>query len=203
MTLFCQRLNWRRLGLVECTAMRIVLMLLLVCLPTTAFCRTVGGIEMPDTRTLQEQTLTLNGAGIRSKYFMEVYVAGLYLPEPSQDADAIVTADALQSMRLHIISSHITRSRLIDTIEEGIQQSSGKEFPRYKPMLNELWDALTFEVKVGDIFEFTYVPGKGTHFYRNGELLRVLPEFDFKKVLFGIWLGRNPVQDSLKRKLVP
>lgn len=183
--------------------MRIVLMLLMACLPATALCRTVGGIEIPDTLTVQERTLTLNGAGIRNKYFMEVYVAGLYLPEPSRDADAIVTADTVQSMRLHIISSHITRSRLIDTIEEGIQLSAGKDFPRYRPMLNELWDALTFEVNVGDIFEFTYVPGKGTHFYRNGELLRVLPEFDFKKVLFGIWLGHHPVQESLKRKLVP
>ena len=182
--------------------MRVLLLCLMLCLPALGVCRTVAGVDLPESIQVEQQTLTLNGAGIRSKYFMDVYVAGLYLPSASTDARAIVSADAPQSMQLTIISSHITRSRLIDTIEDGIKLSAGKDFPRYQPMLKELWDALTFEVKVGDRFEFTYLPGKGTHFYRNGALLRVLPEFDFKKVLFGIWLGEEPVQPPLKKALL-
>ena len=146
--------------------------------------------------------LALNGSGIRSKYFMDVYVASLYLPAHSRNANTIVAADAAQSIHLHIISSHITKDILIESIEDGIKQSAGASFPRYQSRLQELRDALTFEVKKGDRFEFTYLPGKGTHFYRNGKLLRVLPTLEFKQVLFGIWLGKNPVQSSLKTALL-
>lgn len=182
--------------------MRILLMCLMMCLPALGMSRTVEGVMIPESIQVEQQTLNLNGAGVRSKYFVDVYVAALYLPAPSQDASAIAAADAPQSIHLHIISSLITRERLIESIEEGIQRSAGKDFPRYKPMLDELWNALTFEVKKGDVFEFTYVPGQGTRYYRNGELLQTRPEFDFKQVLFGIWLSNNPVQASLKKELL-
>jgi hypothetical protein len=168
--------------------------------PTQA--KQVGGVEMADKKSIKGADLTLNGAGVRSKYFMDVYVAGLYLPERSKQPDSIVKANEIQSMRLMITSSRITKKRLQDSIEEGIRLSAGKDFPRYAPMLDDLWSALTFEVKVGDVFDFTYVPGEGTHFIRNSEELRLLPEFEFKQVLFGIWLGKDPIQDSLKKELL-
>lgn len=182
--------------------MRFLLFCVFACLPVAGYSLSLEGVELKDSLQVQEQSLVLNGAGVRSKYFMDVYVAGLYLPERSSDADAIVSAREPQSIHLHIISSHITRSRLIDTIEEGIELSAGDDFPRYKPMLKELWDALTFEVEVGDTFVFTYLPGEGTHFYRNGEVLQVQKDFDFKQVLFGIWLGPDPVQKSVKKALL-
>lgn len=182
--------------------MRILLSLLFILLPASGFARTVGDVTLPDSLQIHNSALVLNGAGMRSKYFLDVYVVGLYLPQAGQDAQHIISADQVQAVRLVITSSRITRDRLVDSIEDGIRQSAGKEFPRYQPMLQELWDALTFEVKIGDQFDFTYVPQSGTHFYRNGELLRVLPQFDFKQVLFGIWLGNDPVQDSLKQALL-
>lgn len=182
--------------------MRTVLFCLLVWLPIAGYPLTLEGVDLPESLQVEDKKLVLNGAGVRSKYFMDVYVAGLYLPEKSNDAEAIVAAQETQTIHMHIISSHITRARLIETIEEGVQQSAGKDFPRYKPMLQELWDTLTFEVEVGDNYDFTYLPGKGTHFYRNGKLLRVLPDVEFKKILFGIWLGPDPVQDSVKKALL-
>lgn len=182
--------------------MRYLLACLFLCLSTAGHSLTLKGVDLPETLQVQQTSLVLNGAAVRSKYFMDVYVTGLYLPEKSHDAAAIMDADVVQSMQLHITSSRITRSRLIESIEDGIKLSAGDDFPRYRPMLDELWEALTFEVKLGDSFEFAYVPGTGTHFYRNGELLRVLPQFEFKQVLFGIWLGEKPVQKSVKQGLL-
>jgi len=182
--------------------MRNVLLLLCVLLPLASQARTIEDVTLPESLQVNDATLQLNGAGVRSKYFVDVYVAALYLPALQQDARRIVQADEPQSVRLAIISSCITRDRLLESIEDRIRQSAGADFPRYKPMLQELWDALTFEVKIGDQFDFTWVPGKGTEFYRNSELLRVLPQFEFKQVLFGIWLGDDPVQDSLKTALL-
>lgn len=162
----------------------------------------VGGVKLEDSHTVMGRTLLLNGAGVRNKFFMDVYVAGLYLPEPNRSAESIIASRDVQSVRLVITSSQITRDRLVEAITDGIRKSSGKDFERYEPMLGELWAAFTFDVQKGDVFDFTYVPNEGVHFIRNGERLRVMTDFDFKKVLFGIWLGNDPVQPSLKQDLL-
>lgn len=178
------------------------LFLLTCLLAGTAQARQVGGITFPEAVAVNGVSLALNGAGVRSKYFLDVYAVGLYLPEPSQNPAAIIRADETQRLRLVITSSHITRDRLTDSIEEGVRLSAGKDYPHYKPMLAELWAALTFEVRIGDVFEFTYVPRTGTTFTMNGKELRVLPDFQFKQVLFGIWLGDDPIQKSVKAALL-
>lgn len=171
-------------------------------LSSAALALDVGGVKLDETQSVQGTSLQLNGAGVRNKFFVDVYVAGLYLAKPSTSAEAIITSKELQSMRIVITSSQITRERLTDAITEGIQKSAGADFARYAPMLDQLWSALTFEVQKGDVFDFTYVPQQGVHFVRNGQTLRVMPEFEFKKVLFGIWLGEDPIQPSLKEDLL-
>lgn len=180
--------------------LRIFLLLLLVAGEADA--RQVGGMNFPESMVVNNRTLTLNGAGVRSKYFLDVYAVGLYLPEASQNPGDIIRADEPQIIRLAITSSHISKDRLTDSIEEGIRLSAGKDYPRYQPMLEELWTALDFEVRIGDVFEFIYIPGNGTAFMMNGEELRVLQDFQFKKVLFGIWLGEEPIQRSVKTELL-
>ena len=179
---------------------RISLLLLLVAGEAEA--RQVGGMNFPESIVANDITLALNGAGVRSKYFLDVYAVGLYLPEASQNPADIIRADETQMIRLTITSSHITKDRLIDSIEEGIRLSAGQDYPHYKPMLEELWTALDFEVRIGDVFEFIYIPGKGTAFMMNGKKLRTLPDFPFKQVLFGIWLGKDPIQQSVKTELL-
>ncbi len=178
--------------------------LLVACLTIsgTVQARQVSGISFPESMTVNNTTLALNGAGVRSKYFLDVYAVGLYLPEPSQNPAAIIRADEIQALRLVITSSHISKDRLIDSIEEGVLLSAGKDYPDYQPMLDELWSALNLQVRVGDVFEFIYEPGNGIVFMLNNQQLKVLPDFRFKRVLFGIWLGEEPIQKSVKAALL-
>ena len=72
----------------------------------------LGGITMPDKLQAGDQSLELNGAGIRSKFVFDLYVAGLYLTEESTDAKAIIESDAPMALRLHIISPKITSKKM-------------------------------------------------------------------------------------------
>src|ERR1035438_1841150 len=47
----------------------------------------VAGIEIDRTAQVGSSTLVLNGAGKRTKYFFDVYVAGLYLSGHLSDPD--------------------------------------------------------------------------------------------------------------------
>lgn len=183
-------------------AMKWSLMFLLCGVLGTVQAAEVNGVELPDTLQVDNTGLVLNGAGVRNKYFMQVYVAGLYVPEPSSDAASIMNADEVQVMRVEITSSMITRSRFQETVQDGLKQSAGDEYPRYEHMLDALWADENLDVDKGDVFEYRYVPGEGTRFLRNGNTLKVVKGLDFKRVLFGIYLGEYPVQDSLKAELL-
>jgi len=49
---------------------------------------------------------------------------------------------------------------------------------------------------------FFYQPGKGTSVSYDGKILGVVPGYDFKKALFGIWLNNNCANDELRNKMI-
>ena len=55
---------------------------------------TVAGVNLPDTTTVGDKTLVLNGLGLRTEFMVKVYVGGLYLEHKSTDAGGIIKADA-------------------------------------------------------------------------------------------------------------
>ncbi|WP_111656016.1 chalcone isomerase family protein [Isoalcanivorax indicus] len=161
--------------------------------------------KLPAELDVDGTKLVLNGEGVRNRFFMDIYTAGLYLSETNGNAEEIVQKDAVQAVRLKITSSRVSRARFIDSIEDGIRKSAGDDFPRYAPFIDELreeMDAQDIQINVGDLFGFDYVPGEGTRILRNGEVMRVIEGLDFKQVLFGIYLGNDPIQDSLKREML-
>ena len=73
----------------------------------------IEGVEMPDTLEAGKYGLILNGAGVRTKLFMDLYVAGLYLKAKSSDAETILAADEPMAIRLEIVSGMITSEKSI------------------------------------------------------------------------------------------
>ena len=45
-----------------------------------ASAKKIAGVDVPQTVTIENKNLVLNGAGIRKKLFIKVYVGALYLP---------------------------------------------------------------------------------------------------------------------------
>ena len=62
--------------------------------------RPVAGIEVAETLSAEGKTLKLNGAGIRKKFVVKVYVGALYLEDASTDAAAIIKSDAVRVVKM-------------------------------------------------------------------------------------------------------
>ena len=75
---------------------------------------TFDDVTMPAEYKLNEQSLKLNGAGVREKFFLDLYIGGLYLQSPSTSADGVIKADKPMSIKLHIISGLIDSDKMID-----------------------------------------------------------------------------------------
>ena len=58
------------------------------------------------------------------------------------------------------------------------------------------------DVKPGDRYALTYVPGVGTELAFNGKPRGVIEGADFAAAYFAIWLGPQPLDNSLKEKLL-
>ena len=164
---------------------------------------TINGITLPATLKQGGADLVLNGGGIRKKVFFKVYTGGLYLTAKSKNAADIVSADKPTAFRLTITSGVINSSNFSEAIEEGFGKSMKGNTAPLKTQIDKLVSTLKSEdIKEGDMFEMVYVPGEGVKAFKNGTLKVTIPGLDFKKALFGIWLGEDPVDADLKTGLL-
>ena len=182
---------------------KITSFLLAALVSTQLFAVEVGGIDMPDTLKNNETSLNLNGAGTREKFFMDLYVGGLYLKSKTQDANQVLTADETMALRLHIVSGLITSEKMLQATKEGFENSLGdNKNEAIQNKINTFLATFKDEIKEGDIFEMVYVPNEGVKVYKNAALANTINGMEFKQALFGIWLSETPAQQSLKEDML-
>ena len=58
------------------------------------------------------------------------------------------------------------------------------------------------DVKPGDRYSLTYIPGKGTELALNGEPKGIVEGSEFAAALFSIWLGKKPIDESFKKQIL-
>jgi hypothetical protein len=177
---------------------------LLTCLAIAplAQAKIVNDVDVADKIQVAEQSLTLNGAGVRSKFFLDLYVGALYLNSQSTDANATVAADEPMTIRLHITSSIIDGEKMSDATLDGFVKSTHGDLSSIQKEVDLLISAFRDAVEDEDVFDLQYVPGQGVSVIRNGELKVVVPGLAFKQALFGIWLSEDPVQEGLKEGML-
>ncbi len=148
-------------------------------------------------------TLNLNGSGTRMKAFVHsIYEAGLYLPAYSQDAKKVVSADELMAIRIKITSGFVSRSALLDSLNEGLDKSTRGQSNTIQAEKEKFVACLNEEVQKNDIFDFVYAPAKGLYIMKNGNIKGIVPGLKFKQAFFGIWLSDTPADSRLKQALL-
>ncbi len=163
----------------------------------------ISGVELKESIKLGGHQLHLNGAGQRSKYFFDLYVAALYLKSKSTDASAIINANETMMIQLHVISDLITSENLRLGTKEGFDKSTHNHSEDIQEQIDGFLLAFIEPIKMHDVFEIVYTPEKGVAVIKNRKLVKQLPEnMAFKRALFGIWLSDVPAQASLKKRLL-
>lgn len=173
---------------------------LFVTLPTQAL--TIKGVDVKESMKLDNQVLVLNGAGIRTKWFVEGYIAALYLSEKTTDSQAVIEADEPMAVRLIITSGMITPKRMSDSTRDGFVSSTGGNIAPIKNEIDELISAFKDSVEEGDVFDLVYKPEVGVTVFRNGEEKAQVEGLEFKKALLGIWISERGIQKSLRKNMM-
>ncbi len=66
------------------------------------------GVTIPRTMAFENKTLQLNGAGSRSKMWVDVYIQALYLSQLSQNPKEIINDNLEMSIRIEITSALVS-----------------------------------------------------------------------------------------------
>jgi hypothetical protein len=180
------------------TIVRSVLVLTMLVLPTlnmTGYAAELAGATLPDTLSVGDKTLKLNGLGLRKKAMFKVYVGGLYLESSSKDAGVILASDQAKAIRMHFLRD-LTKAQLVEAFQEGFE-ANAKDKAGQKAAFDKML-ALVPDVKEGETLTFTYLPGKGTTLQVGNKELGVSTGKGFADAVFSIWLGPKPPSDDLK-----
>lgn len=165
----------------------------------------INGVKLPRTIKFKSREIELNGVGIRSKLWFDIYTQALYLTKLSQDPVEILESNTLMAVRIQITSSLVSSRKFSKSINNGLQKSVGDEkWKGFKPQLDLLEKLINSEVIVEkDVFNLVYNPDDESMWIIKNDVVKgQIPGIDFKKAFFGIWLSKNPIDKTLKKDLL-
>jgi hypothetical protein len=182
--------------------MRWLILLGMGLMSAVAVARTVEGVNLPETISLEGRELVLNGAGVREKFFFDIYVAALYLPARNRDARAILAADQPWRMSMDFLYSEVDREKLDKGWDEGFEANVPPEGLAALRERLQTFKNMFSAMHKGDVALMDYTPGKGVRVTIKGEDKGVIPGADFARALLSVWIGEKPVTGSVKKALL-
>ena len=167
----------------------------------------VAGVKLPDKTRVGAggPELVLNGAGLRTRYFVKVYAAGLYLEKKSQTTAGVLALTGPKRVSMHLLRE-LSARQIHGALQEGIAaNNSAEEQEELMPQLGEL-DVVMAQlgpIKAGDVVTLDFVPGTGTVVTVNGRAKgRPIAGEALYRALLRVWLGDSPAQEDLKKALL-
>lgn len=161
---------------------------------------TLAGVALPDKVQVGSKTLVLNGMGLRKKFVVKVYVAGLYVEQKSSDPAAILKADVPKRIVMHFVRN-VSKNQIADAFAESFANNTPDAKKTMKAEIDQFLGALE-SVNDGDQMTVTYVPGTGTILTINDKDKVSIAAPAFASVIFSVWLGPNPPNADLKTGLL-
>jgi len=160
----------------------------------------VGEVTFSEQASALGEPLQLRGAALfRWKWVVRVYATALYLPPGAARFDpADDVARRLEFSYLVGISG--------PDFGAAAEKLLARSFPAetLAPLRDRLdrLAAAYVDVKPGDRYALSYLPGAGTELTLNGRRLALVEGADFARAYFAIWLGQRPLDDGLRDRLL-
>ena len=147
--------------------------------------------------------LVLNGAGLRSKLFIKVYIGALYAQQKASAPAAFIDSTSLRRMTLRLLRD-IDADTLYGALHDGLKGNhSEAELAALKPQIDQFAKIMKkgASPKSGDTIAIDFA-ADGVAVGFNGEARGKVAGAAFAKALMKVWLGDNPVDGSLKKALL-
>ena len=163
----------------------------------------VAGVKMEDQVKVGANELVLNGAGVRTKVFVKVYVGALYVSQKANTPAALLDATSPRRMTMRMLRD-IDADTLYGALRDGLKDNNSEaELAALKASTEQFAEIMkkVGSAKVGDTVAVDFT-ADGVSVSFNGEPRGKVAGGTFGKALLKVWLGDNPVDSSLKKVLL-
>ena len=164
----------------------------------------VAGVKVDDQVKVGASELVLNGAGLRTKVFVKVYIGALYVAQKTNAPAALLDATTPRRMSLRMMRD-VDSDSLYGALRDGLKDNNSEaELAALKEGPTEQFAELMKKignVKNGDTVALDFT-ADGVGVSLNGEARGKVAGASFARALLKVWLGDNPVDGSLKKALL-
>lgn len=153
---------------------------------------------------LDGKPLALNGAGLRTRFFLKVYTIALYLPEKKRDAAEVLALPGPKRIALRMLRD-VGADTFSEALVEGLKANqSDAEYQALEPRVRALEAimAQVKEAKKGMTIALDWTGGATRVLVDATPVGEPIAGEDFYRALLRIWLGERPVQDDIKSALL-
>jgi hypothetical protein len=160
----------------------------------------VSGINVAPSVSVNDRTLTLNGYGVRKKFFFKVYVGALYTAKRvSSPAELLQNPDD-KLIRMQFLHTKVEKEKITGAFAEG--------FANNAPDVAASGDAKAFlsfftaDFMKGDVVDLV-LGADGTVVARhNGRVLGTLRSAKLANGILLIYVGPKPADETLKKGML-
>lgn len=163
----------------------------------------VAGVKVDDKIRVGSSDLVLNGAGLRSKLFIKVYVGALYVDQKATSPAAIYDSPQPRRMVMRLMRD-LDSDSLNSALDDGLKSNhSPAELAELKTQADQLSSIMKGigKAREGDTIGIDF-SADGIAVSLNGEARGKVAGAAFAKALLKVWLGDKPVDASLKKALL-
>lgn len=165
----------------------------------------VEGVKFEPTVQVGGAPLQLNGAGVRTRFFIKVYAAGLYVPQKANSSAALLGQKGPRRVAIGMLRD-VDADTFAASLNEGLKANlSEQQLAGFKAQIDALNANMKAvgEAKKGDLIHFEFTPEAGTRLIVNGQPRgSAIAGEDFFEAVLRIWIGEKPADAGLKKGLL-
>ena len=169
-------------------------------LSSQAFALDIAGVNVAPTVSVHRKTLPLNGAGIRKKLFIKVYVGSLYTERKVATPAQLLADPGEKLVRMNFVHSKVEKEKIIEAFAEGLSNNSPGVARSAEAKAFLSW--FTADFVAGDTVDISLSPDGTVAASHNGKALGTVRSPALVQGVLLIWFGEKPADGGLKKGML-
>jgi hypothetical protein len=165
-----------------------------------AWAMDVAGVAVEPTVQVHGQTLHLNGAGIRKKFFVKVYVGSLYAGHRLRTAAEALRDPGDKLIRMNFLYGKVEAEKIREAFREGIAHNAPELLGTAE--LRQFLGLFRADLKRGDQLDLLLAADGTVGARLNGADLGSVASRRLAPGVLAIYLGDHPADQTLKEGLL-
>jgi hypothetical protein len=179
---------------------KLALALSFLLLSSHAWALDVAGVNVAPTVSARQKTLTLNGAGIRKKLFVKVYVGALYTERKVTTPAQLLADPGEKLLRMSFVYKKVEKEKIIEAFTEGLANNSPGVARSAEANAFLSW--FTSDFVAGDTVDIFLSPDGTVAASHNGKALGTVRSPALVQGVLLIWFGEKPADGGLKKGML-